>query len=225
MGILGGLNTFNISKPIIISMFSGGLDSTGSLWRLLTADEYKGFHIHVHHINILNIEARDKAEHKAVMRMLNELSDDGYQFSFSQGIQDFRYLHHLGFPMDMDICAFVSGQMVRNIPNVQHIAMGRTFTDRTGGSLDFAARMERAQRIFRAAHDAHDALNNPIDPSYIFPVVNQSKKEVWDMLPEYLQRGFWSCRKPVKKDNIYFPCEKCITCNDLRKHNIQHFPV
>ena len=214
MGIIGGLNTFTIAKPIIVSMFSGGLDSTGSLWKLLSSDEYKNFHIHVHHINILNVESREKAEFKAVMKMLNSLNNNGFKFSFSQGIQDFRYLHQIGFPMDMDICAFVAGQMVRCIPNIQHIAMGRTISDMAEGGLDFSNRMERAQRIFK---NSIDGVSNP---SYIFPVVKYSKKEVFDMLPDYLKNGFWTCRSPGEKDGKFHPCDICHSCQSLKKHGI-----
>ncbi len=224
-GIIGGINLFEVTKPIIISMFSGGLDSAGVLWRLLNADEYKDFHIHVHHINNVSIENRDKAEHKSVMKMISELNTNGLKFSYSQGIQDFRYLSYIGFPMDMDVCAFVAAQMVRNIRNVNHIAMGRTITDVASGSSDFANRMERAQRIFKAAVDGTNAVGEPIWASYIFPVVKYSKNEVHDMIPDYLQKNFWSCRKPIKKDSVFFPCEKCHTCLDLKNHNIQQYPI
>jgi len=216
-GIIGGLNTFSISKPIIISMLSGGLDSAGVLWLLLNEEKYKSFHIHVHHINILNIERRDKVEYKAVSKILKKLEENGYQFSFSQGVQDFRFLHQIGFPLDMDICAFVASQMARNIPNVNHIAMGRTISDISGASPDFNHRMERAQKIFKGA------LDGGADASYIFPAVKYSKREIYDKIPDYLQNNFWSCRKPVEKEyGKYTPCGKCHACEDLKKYNIPH---
>ena len=211
--IVGGILDVGLSiRPKIICMFSGGLDSMGALWVLLTENKYKVFDIHVHHINIQNIENRTKAEFNAVKNITNELTNLGHKFTYSSNTLEFNFMNFIGFPMDMDLCAFTAAQICRYRPEVKHIAMGRTSTDVASGTQDFHNRMERAQNIFKAAQDF------PVNPpTYIFPAVNYSKKQLWELLPENIRNNTWSCRIPQYIDGKAVECGQCITCVDKQK--------
>ena len=177
MNNIGDLLDIQSMRPRIICMLSGGLDSVGALWKLLNENKWKVFDIHVHHINLINIENRAKAESEAVKTIVNELLDHGFKFKYSTNTIEFNFMNTRGFPMDMDICAFTAAQMCRYHPEVKHIAMGRTSTDVATGSPDFHDRMQRAQNIFKAAQDY------PVDPpTYIFPGIEYTKKQIWEFL-------------------------------------------
>jgi len=199
-------------KQVIMCMFSGGLDSMGALWKLLTDPKYKSFHIHVHHINIYNVENRAPAEDAAVKNIMNYLTDKEFMFTYSSNTLEFNFMNTRGFPMDMDLCAFTSAQVCRYSPEIKHIAMGRTSTDVATGSPDFHNRMQRAQNIFKAAQVYP---TNP--PTYIFPAVEYTKKDIWDFLPEELRKMTWSCRLPKYVDGKAVECGTCITCKDKKK--------
>jgi tRNA(Ile)-lysidine synthase TilS/MesJ len=72
----------SVNKPIILCMFSGGVDSTGALFRLLTHRDYRSFSIHVHHIHLLNIERRALAEKQACQGILQVFKDMGLAFDY-----------------------------------------------------------------------------------------------------------------------------------------------
>ena len=54
-----------MNKPHILCMWSGGIDSTGLLYSLLTQPEYNDYERQVHHISLINVEGRSGAELKA----------------------------------------------------------------------------------------------------------------------------------------------------------------
>jgi 7-cyano-7-deazaguanine synthase in queuosine biosynthesis len=74
--------------------------------------------------------------------------------------------------------------------------------------------MERAQAIFKSVRMLAEG-----EAEYIFPVLELSKRQVWEMLPEEIGRAAWSCRTPAyDREKNPRPCGRCITCADLRKH-------
>ena len=104
--------------------------------------------------------------------------------------------------------------------NVKHIAMGRTSTDVVTAAPDFHHRMERAQNIFKASLDIDNMFEPPAStPDYIFPVVEYSKQEIYDFLPDYIKFNTWSCRKPKYNTNgNAIECGECNTCKDKAKY-------
>ena len=53
-------------------MYSGGLDSLGMVYRLLTDPEYQDYDLHIHHVHNKNIENRHRAEDIMVQQALAE---------------------------------------------------------------------------------------------------------------------------------------------------------
>lgn len=204
-------------KRWILCMYSGGLDSTGVVYSLLTKPEYKDYNIHVHTMTLHNIEERGGAEYQATMKCKKWFSDNCREFKFTRSSHDYRFMGE-NFIWDMDICAFFAAQTTRcTFDDYAHIAMGRTATDLETVHANFHARMERAQAIVDAVYYVEKFKERP---EYIFPVVEMTKKEIWDMLPEELRENTWSCRFPQRDEKSnYVICGQCPTC--IERANVQ----
>ncbi|MDC0336512.1 7-cyano-7-deazaguanine synthase [Pseudodesulfovibrio sp.] len=194
----------------ILAMYSGGLDSAGVVYRLLKDDEFAEFDVHVHHMHVVNRENRAMAEGKAVARTLKLFAGDGFRpYKYTESLHRFDFMRR-DIVWDMDLCAFVAGNICAADPAIKHVAMGRTRTDVASGGDDFLKRMERAQTVFQAVISLDET-----EASYIFPVVDMTKQEIWDMLPEPIAVATWSCRRPVYDDERNpSPCGACATCKE-----------
>lgn len=188
-------------------MYSGGLDSLGMIYKLLTEDEYKEYDIHVHHVHNKNVENRHRAEALAVNLALKELKNLGFKFAYSESeIGTVPFGRH--FLFDTDSMNFFAGYVASVNPDIKKVAMGMQAND-TNQTLE--ERRIRANKILQAFTDAEK----------IFPVFNMTKREIYDMLPESLRNKFWSCRHPVYNEKSIAPCKKCDTCVKLREQGIR----
>ena len=191
----------------ILVMYSGGLDSLGTIYRLLTDPQYKDYKLHVHHIHQHNVENRNRAEAIAVELVVNELESMGYNFVYSES-EIASQPYNGNFMYDTDSVNFFAGYICSVNPNIKHVAMGMNANDENH-SLN--------ERRIRA--DAILAAFTPVKK--IYPVLNMSKREIYDMLPANLRNMFWSCRTPMYTDTKVNPCGKCKTCTQLREAGIR----
>ena len=194
-------------KPTILAMYSGGLDSLGMVYKLLTEDEYKDYDIHVHHVHNKNVENRWRAEAVTVEMATKELKRLGYQFAYSEseiGTQPFGR----NFLYDTDTMNFFAGYVASVNPDIAKIAMGMQAND---GNHSLELRRKRADAILAAF--------TPVEK--IYPVLDLTKREIYDSLPESLRNMFWSCRRPVYTEKNIAPCLKCDTCRKLREQAIR----
>lgn len=197
----------------ILCMYSGGLDSVGMLYALLSEERYAEYGIHVHHMHLLNIENRARAEDRATQATITELRSMGLRpFFYSTSGHDYRFLRSR-FIWDMDISAFMAANIAAADASIAHVAMGRTSTDVASGGESFQRRMERAQKIF----DAVWSLEKRPRPDYIFPVVERSKADIWLSLPEALREQAWSCRHPRYDGDTLLACGECSSCRDIAR--------
>jgi 7-cyano-7-deazaguanine synthase in queuosine biosynthesis len=194
-------------KPTILAMYSGGLDSLGMLYKLLTDPEYKDYDLHVHHIHNSNIEDRDRAESVVVPLALGELEQLGFSFLYSES-QISSQSYNNKFMYDTDSINFFAGYICSVNPNIVKVAMGMNAGDSNHALED---RRRRADAILAAFTDV----------GKIYPVLEMSKREIYDMLPESLRDMFWSCRRPVYTEKNIAPCGKCDTCVKLRDQSIR----
>jgi hypothetical protein len=194
-------------KPTILAMYSGGLDSLGMIYKLLTDLEYKDYKLHIHHIHNCNVEHRDQAEGIVVPMVLKELERLGYSFVYSESeIASQPYGNN--FLYDSDTINFFAGYICSANPNIVRVAMGMQAND-TNHSLEL--RRKRADKILAAF--------TPV--SKIYPVLDMTKREIYDSLPDSLKNMFWSCRRPVYSEKNIAPCLKCDTCVKLREQGIR----
>ncbi len=204
----------NDSKSILC-MFSGGLDSLGVLYRLLTATEYSDYDIHVHHMHLMNREDRTEAEAHAVESVLPVIQKlTCRNIRYTENLVEYRFLKSK-FVWDMDLAAFMAANIVREYQDIAKVAMGRTRTDIEDGSIQFFDRMERAQNLYEMTLSLEKDF---IMPERIFPVADLTKAEIYKMLPEEVRACAWSCREPVYFDHAPpQKCGKCHTCQDLKR--------
>jgi 7-cyano-7-deazaguanine synthase in queuosine biosynthesis len=93
-------------------------------------------------------------------------------------------------------------------PDIVKVAMGMQANDH---NLALEDRRKRADKILAAFTDVKK----------IYPVLDLTKREIYDSLPESLRDMFWSCRKPVYTEKNIAPCGKCDTCVKLQEQGIR----
>ena len=196
-----------MEQPTILAMYSGGLDSLGMIYKLLTDPEHKDYGLHIHHVHNRNVERRDQAEAVVVEKVLVELERLGYSFVYSEseiGSQPYGKK----FMYDTDSINFFAGYICSANPNIVKIAMGMQANDY---NITLEDRRKRADAILAAF--------TPV--SKIYPVMEMTKREIYDSLPESLRNMFWSCRRPVYSEKNIAPCGRCDTCVKLQEQGIR----
>ena len=182
-------------------MYSGGLDSLGMIYQLLISGEYQDHRLHIHHVHNRNIENRHGAEAIVVAQALAELKRQGFDFVYSESeIASQPYNEY--FMSDSDSMNFFAGYICSANPDIVKVAMGMNATD-SNHALE--ERRKRANAILSAF--------TPVEK--IYPVLNMTKREIYDSLPEFLKDKFWSCRMPVYTDSGVESCGECKACKQL----------
>ena len=181
-------------------MFSGGLDSTAMLVRLLTNGNDE---LRVHHIRMVNREGRDGAEQAAVESILAYCRAHYRPFRYSESALDFSGL--AAIPIDYLSIAFVACQVAIDTPGCNRIAVGALAAD-----TDIANRSARQKRVFEEMYACYRArkLGEP-HVEWIFPVYHTPKAELAGALPQELLDLTWSCRRPL---GGFRPCLICKAC-------------
>jgi len=196
-----------MEQQTILAMYSGGLDSLGMVYKLLTEDEYKDYAVHVHHVHNKNAENRWRAEQIAVDIATKELKNLGFKFAYSEseiGTLPFGDK----FMFDTDSMNFFAGYVCSVNPNIVKVAMGMQAND---ANQRLEERRIRGNKILQAFTTAEK----------IYPVMNMTKREIYDMLPESLRNMFWSCRRPQYSEKNIAPCGRCDTCLTLKEQAIR----
>lgn len=188
-------------------MYSGGLDSLGMIYKLLTDDQYKDYGLHIHHVHNRNVENRDRAEAVVVTMVLKELERLGYNFVYSES-EIASQPYNGNFMYDSDSINFFAGYICSVNPKIVKVAMGMQASDH---NQSLAERRVRANKILQAFTDVEK----------IYPVLDMSKREIYDSLPVTLKNMFWSCRQPTYTEKSIAPCGKCNTCCKLREQEIR----
>ena len=190
-----------MEQKTILAMYSGGLDSLGMIYQLLTNAEYKDHRVHIHHVHNRNIENRHRAEAIMVQQALAELTRLGFEYQYSESeIASQPYNEY--FMSDSDSMNFFAGYICSANPDVVKVAMGMNATD-SNHALE--ERRKRANAILSAF--------TPVEK--IYPVLNMTKREIYTSLPESLRNKFWSCRRPIYTDSGVESCGKCKACKQL----------
>lgn len=186
-------------------MFSGGIDSTAMLVKLLTegADELR-----VHHIRMANREGREAAEQRAVGAILSYCQTHYRPFRYSESGLDFRALEAI--PIDYLSIAFVACQVAIDTPRCTRIAVGSLASD-----TDIENRSARQRRVFDEMYACYRArkLGEP-KVEWIYPVYDLPKSALVAALPSDLLGLTWSCRRPLDGGR---PCLACKACRAREK--------
>ena len=194
------LTRHTISKPTILLMLSGGLDSLGCLHILLTDPKYQDYAIHAHHVHIVNYEDRADAEQLAIQRILEYAKTHYRKFEYSES-SHMASSFNSGIPWDSDVTNFVAGNICLSCAAIVMVAIGRTKTDEVGGD-NYSKRVTRSVELFKLFSNA----------TKLYPVMHLNKQDVYALLPPELSSLAWSCRTPIKVGSKFEECGKCKTC-------------
>jgi len=184
-------------------MFSGGLDSTAMLVKLLAETDED---LRVHHIRMTNRENRAEAEQAAAERIVGWCRERYRPFRYSQSGLDFGELEAI--PIDYLCVAFVACQVAIDTPGCDRIAVAALARD-----TDIENRSARQRRVFDALYECYRArkLGEP-RVEWIYPVYHAAKRELAAALPGELLELTWSCRRPVRAAAGLRPCGACKAC-------------
>jgi len=184
-------------------MFSGGLDSTAMLVKLLAESDEE---LRVHHIRMGNKEEREAAEGRAVAGIVAWCRSRYRAFRYSESGLDFRELEAI--PIDYLSIAFVACQVAIDTPRCNRIAVASLARD-----TDIENRSARQRRVFDVLYDCYRArkLGEP-QVQWIYPVYDMTKPALAASLPRELVELTWSCRRPVRNVEQWTPCGTCKAC-------------
>ena len=184
-------------------MFSGGLDSTAMLVKLLTQSKDE---LRVHHIHMVNREGRAAAERAAVEAIVTWCGRRYRPFRYSQSGLDFASLEAI--PIDYLSIAYVACQVAIDTPGCDRIAVASLSRD-----TDIGNRSARQRQVFDAMYACYRArkLGEP-KVEWLYPVYECTKAEIAAMLPPELAALTWSCRRPVARGAGWVPCGTCKAC-------------
>jgi 7-cyano-7-deazaguanine synthase in queuosine biosynthesis len=184
-------------------MFSGGMDSTAMLVKLLTQSQDE---LRVHHIRMANREMRARAEGHAAERILAYCRLHYRAFRYSESGLDFTSLEAI--PIDYLSIAYVACQVAIDTPGCNRVAVASLARD-----TDIRNRSARQRQVFDAMYACYRArkLGEP-QVEWTYPVYDCSKAEIAAMLPPELMALTWSCRRPVEKQGGWAPCGTCKAC-------------
>lgn len=188
-----------------LAMFSGGLDSTAMLLKLLTESTDA---VRVHHVRLVNREGRAKAEQDAVESIVAWCRKHTRPFTYSESVLDFSGLEAI--PIDYLSVAFVACQVAIDTPECTRIAVGTLAAD-----LDEIKRSVTVaqRRVFDAMYACYRARKlGEASLEWIYPVYQLSKAQVTALLPPELLAMTWSCRRPVTEADGYRICGVCKPC-------------
>lgn len=185
-------------------MYSGGLDSTAMLVRLLAREDDE---LRVHHIRMVNREGRDGAEQAAVEAILAYCRAHYRPFRYSESALDFSGL--AAIPIDYLCIAFVACQVAIDTPRCTRIAIGSLSSD-----TDIVNRSARQRSVFQEMYACYRArkLGEP-EVRWIYPVYDTPKAELARELPPALLDLTWSCRRPVPTAGGWVACGACKACH------------
>jgi len=184
-------------------MFSGGMDSTAMLVKLLTQSRDE---LRVHHIRMVNKEGRAGAEQQAVAAILAACRRRYRAFRSSESGLDFASLEAI--PIDYLAIAYVACQVAIDTPGCDRIAVASLSRD-----TDIVNRSARQRQVFDEMYACYRARKlGEAQVEWIYPVYDCTKAQIAAMLPPELMALTWSCRRPVARGAGWAPCGACKAC-------------
>lgn len=191
-------------KQLKIIPISGGLDSTYLLYHYLKDTDYI---IHAHHIILKSkFEPRWEEELKACKNIVSYCQNIRY-FDYTESTWEFPF--HC---WDFEIVVFCCGQIARKItkPDTNISLTAGVVLEDTKRSSSGVSRIRRFEHIWTAVTEP---LKNRRSLKLETPIMNLSKKDLLENMPEELSEMCWSCRHSDNGE----PCGRCKACDEVKK--------
>ena len=206
-----------IGMDKILLMFSGGVDSTGALYKLLTDEKYKDLYVIAYHINLINAENKHKAEARACKKIISYLRKKGFEFDYFESTVDFTGFRRM--PWDTEACFCMGAMLAQSDYEIKYATTGTNATDPINEYLtEFPEERDRFYKVFKYITKSPQRNYEPIN--ILTVMEHMTKKEVWNMLPKQLRKMTWYCRNPKYLKNKIETCgycEQCINIKNIKK--------
>lgn len=199
-------------------MFSGGIDSTYCLYKLLN----EGFNVHAHFINLHQSSIRYVMEQKAVISIIGWFNNNGYNIHFTQSIIKFNkripniaVLGYVGIHVYLDHYDFIS----KTEKNFKLDLVYGSEKDTYG----FSREDKKVQQIiFNSYFDYRKGRK----PKLFSPILDVWKADMFKELPGDLIELTWTCRNPKKSGSRYIQCGECRPCKrNIRQKKGENFAI
>ena len=210
-------------KPSVV-MFSGGIDSTAALKRLLVETDKNIF---AHHIHIISGEGGGKfytAETAAVNQIIPYMKKTYRDFNYSESTVDIKELCSLigyfprlikeriwdyhsygtrqGYIWDLKLCAYMGSILANYIDAIEIYS---------GDRYDPAGVVENN---LKGCDKISEGVWHPYKPVTLTPL-NETKIECIQYLEKELLDMTWGCRQPQGEAWPYTICNECLTCTQI----------
>jgi hypothetical protein len=130
-------------------MFSGGLDSLGMTYLMLKAATDN--ELHIHHINIENVEGRTRAEAEAVKLAIEYFRANDYpKFVYTESTVAAPSFGR-SFMYDSDAVNFMAGYICSMDQNIKEVAIGLNQSDTNGPNTTRIQKANQLLAVFTSA--------------------------------------------------------------------------
>jgi hypothetical protein len=186
------IKPYNQKRPIILCMFSGGLDSYAMAQELLTNSKYQHCELHFHHVELKNREKRHVEESLATTHFQNYLSSLPRETRFTSSVFDMTSFSIGPIEPDFVIWHFIAALHCNANYAIKLVTFGVN-AEAIRSGLKNRGYYKRSQEVFLSTLTYPRRFS--VDTSY--PVAHLSKKQSYETLPNSLKQLFWSCRFPT----------------------------
>ena len=197
-------------KDKTVVLWSGGVDSTGALYKILK--DYDD-DVVAHHIHFKNKERRWEVEKDAVDKMIPWLRKNVRDFEYSESTIEMD-LRFIGW--DIMHAMYIGGLVIESEKGKNIERYKLVLGDNAEDFNSYQWKSPIAQLLAIITSLKHPQKSQDIP--YLWQIMAKiSKQDIWDLLPDFLKENIWGCRTPESDDGKWVECGKCITCKDLKK--------
>ena len=204
---------------VLLVMFSGGIDSACILYRYLSETSIP---IHAHHVRIMSkAEPRWQLESKAVDSICRRLRRIR---PFDLSISSYEHVpYFMAVGWDCDVQLLAASRVVLNLPlprpdSMIHIALGWTKDSTLREEVKDRIDRDVVPSIWRAlCNGMRLPHRDHVSQDIMFPLLDMTKKEIMECLPEDILHDTWSCRGPVDGIRECGVCHACLLKNASSK--------
>ncbi len=202
-------------KDKTVVLWSGGVDSTGALYKILK--DYDD-DVVAHHIHFINNQNRWRAEKKSVDKMIPWLRKNVRDFEYSESAIEMD-LNFIGW--DIMHAMYIGGIVIESekrkdwkCKDIERYKL--VLGDNAEDFNSYQWKTPIAQLLAIITSLKHPQKSQDIP--YLWQIMAKtSKEDIWDLLPDFLKENIWGCRTPESDAGKWVECGKCVTCKDLKK--------
>ena len=200
-------------KDKILVLLSGGVDSTGLLYKCLNDSKYSHLDVHVHHVNIITRLKKHIPEAIACKNIVEWLREKNYSFEYTESTVDLSSVFKDRVPWDTEICWSIAAMICQIDSSIKWASTGRKLDD--SGPAEEEETRKRLDTLFHYMTSSewrnYEGVKN-------LPVIaHMTKKEIWNYLPVELREMTWYCSVPLYNGDEIKACGLCHTCCDMKK--------